>query len=96
MDGDGTNVVRVTARTGFQPAWSPDGSRIVFGSGVGRKAEIFVVNADGTNLARLTDNRVEDLLPAWSPDGGTVAFTSPDGTRLVFQSNRHRNSDDLP
>jgi TolB protein len=78
MDADGGNVKQVSSRPGFQPAWSPDGTRIVFASrrGTREELELFVVDADGTNLTALTTNRVEDVLPAWSPDGATIAFAS--------------------
>ena len=36
--------------------------------------EIYVMNADGTGVVRLTDNGAGDWHPAWSPDGGRIAF----------------------
>ncbi|MFO7659107.1 MAG: hypothetical protein R6W78_18755 [Bacteroidales bacterium] len=36
--------------------------------------EIYTVNADGTDLRKLTDNNVNDIQPAWSPDGSKIAF----------------------
>jgi TolB protein len=38
--------------------------------------EIFVMNADGTNLVRLTDSAGPDGWPTWSPDGARIAFAS--------------------
>lgn len=38
--------------------------------------EIYVMDADGTNRARLTDNPAFDADPAFSPDGTKIAFTS--------------------
>jgi TolB protein len=60
------------------PVWSPDGRRIAFvrfGHGCaecpaaarGGAEEIFVMNADGTAMKRLTDNRVGEASPAWKP-----------------------------
>lgn len=62
------------------PAWSPDGSRIAFHVvyGGALDAELFVMNADGTDLVQLTDNTVEDSDPAWSPDGSRIAFVRDD------------------
>lgn len=58
------------------PAWSPDGSRIAFVRWVADAPDIFIVNADGTRLLRLTDNPGQDFAPTWSPDGSTIAFLS--------------------
>lgn len=38
--------------------------------------EIYVMNADGTNLHRLTYDHAEDSYPTWSPDGRRIAFFS--------------------
>jgi TolB protein len=38
-------------------------------------AEVYVINADGSGLNRLTDNRQEERSPDWSPDGERVAFS---------------------
>jgi Tol biopolymer transport system component len=35
-----------------------------------------MVNADGSNVQRLTDDPAEDGLPTWSPDGKVLAFAS--------------------
>jgi len=79
----------------FGPAWSPDGSKIVFVSNrEGADTELYVMNPDGSNLLRLTDDSLDDTLPAWSPDSQRIVFTknngggthiiNRDGTNLVF------------
>ena len=39
-------------------------------------AEIYVVDRDGDNLTRLTNNRAQDSSPRWSPDGDWIVFSS--------------------
>jgi serine/threonine protein kinase len=61
------------------PALSPDGTQIAFMSRRDGNWEIYMVNADGSNLQRLTNNGVQDGLPTWSPDGSLLAFLSNRG-----------------
>lgn len=58
------------------PRWSPDGSQIAFQSNRDGNFEIYVVKADGSELARLTDNYYSDQFPSWSADGNRIAFSS--------------------
>ena len=53
--------------------WSPDGRMLAFDNDA--KGHVFIVNADGTGLHRLTRAFKEDYQPAWSPDGSTIALT---------------------
>ena len=43
-----------------------------------RLTEIFVVDADGSNLLQITQNEVDDDSPAWSPDSTQIAFRQAD------------------
>ena len=70
--------------TRLAPAWSPDGRKIAFGG----DGEIYVMNADGRGLRRLTRNPASDGSPAWSPDGRRIAFGSErDGNLEVYVMN---------
>lgn len=75
--GDGT-VRLVTTDPGFDglPAWSPDGSRLVWSSERDGQQDLFVADADGSEVLQLTDDAARDLFPRWSPDGSSIAFTS--------------------
>ena len=69
----------------FSPAWSPDGKQIAFIRSVSAPnfrmaAEVFVMNADGSNQRQLTQlgGFVHVLSPpSWAPDGTTLAFVGP-------------------
>ena len=86
MDADGNNQRRLTNNPNEDryPSWSPDGNRIAFSSTrdghvenkFGITDEIYVMDADGQNEQRLTDNRNNDWFPSWSPDGQRIAFAS--------------------
>jgi Tol biopolymer transport system component len=82
MSADGSKETFV-AENGGDPAWSPDGQRIAFQRPA--NGEIYVVDADGTDLVRLTRNAVGDGEPAWSPDGRQIAFqTTRDGPAEIY------------
>ena len=95
MDADGGNQQRITndPHDDRDPSWSPDGKRIVFsarreGHFENKFAitnEIYVMDADGGNQQRITENRVQDWFPSWSPDGKRIAFTSRrDGNDEIY------------
>jgi TolB protein len=58
------------------PVWSPDGTRIAFSSTRSGTHQIYIMNSDGSNVQRLTNDRFSDLTPTWSPGGTEIAFTS--------------------
>ena len=72
---DGTADIVLTG--GFDPSWSPDGTRIAFSRSVDCcNTEIHVINADGSGERRLTFvGGRRNLDPAWSPDGTKIAWS---------------------
>ena len=58
------------------PDFAPDGRRIVFRSLRDGNGEIYVMDADGTDVRRLTHHEATDTMPAFSSGGDRVAFTS--------------------
>ncbi len=79
---DGEVVYQITAdNRDTSPVWSPDGKRIAFTRRQHDHWEVYVVDADGRNLTRLTDTPEQpegtlrsSAAPAWSPDGKSIAF----------------------
>ncbi len=85
-------------------AYSPDGSRIAFTVTENANTDLYLINADGSGLKRLTSTPSIDTSPTWSPDGNRIAFVSDrhgnpqifvmnaDGSgveRLTFAGNDH-------
>jgi Tol biopolymer transport system component len=100
-DADGRDR-RVLTPSGFQgqPAWSPDGDRIVFerDSGPGDNG-LWTMRPDGSDLRRLTRNPYAgaecgcDTDPAFSPDGQRISFvrirSEASGRGALFVADRN-------
>jgi TolB protein len=58
-------------------AWSPDGTRLCFVSTRGgSSAQLYVMNRDGSNVRRITDDKWINTTPTWAPSGNQIAFVS--------------------
>lgn len=82
MDSSGGGLFQVTSMgwDEWQPTWSPDGSQIAF-HGLQGNWDIMRVNADGSDLTRLTEDGGADQGPGWTPEG-----------QILFTSQRHHDS----
>lgn len=92
ISSDGTGARNLTNRAGadFYPSWSPSGDRIAFeGDTPGSYFDVYVMNADGSNLTRITSgNGIYNGHPVWSPDGRRLAFESwRDGNLEIYLMN---------
>jgi len=76
INADGSDLTQLTddPAADYDPAWSPDGTRIAFRSRRDGNDEIYVMNADGSRQRRLSQDYGER--PAWSPDGRYILFTA--------------------
>ena len=86
MGPDGSNRRNLTNNPAedFTPAYSPDGRRIAFGSfrtwdpaaggGIENSGELYIMDADGSDVRRVTFNALADGHPAWSPNGERLVF----------------------
>jgi Tol biopolymer transport system component len=87
-DGGDAHRIGVADRVGGV-SWSPDGRRLAFDLADGEEGfcgcDLFVANADGSDVVRLTSDGTSRL-PAWSPDGSEIAYTSQPsgGTSQIF------------
>ena len=66
---DGQKRVQLTSGPGVDdsPSWSPDGRHLVFSSTAEGKSQIYMINADGKDLERITFTGTHNSAPAWSP-----------------------------
>lgn len=100
VNAEGDDLTRLTNVSAMNrsPAWSPDGTRIAFASSRDEadpsacpfkcNFEIYMMNADGSEQTRLTNNPKVDNWPNWSPDGKRIAFTSyRDGNAEIYVMN---------
>ena len=94
VGGDFSQTLYSERLRGTHPSWSPDGARIAFVSYKHAKddrdhagSEIYVMDVDGGNRVRLTENSYRDNTPSWSPDGARIVFVGDpggDGLDQVF------------
>lgn len=71
----------------FDPAISPDGTKVLFVSERDANQELYLVNVDGTGLTRITNNPAPDYLPCWHPNGTLIAWVRIIGGDRIFRMN---------
>jgi TolB protein len=74
MRPDGSDQRLLTP--GNKARWSPDGRRLVFSApAAGSDGDLFIIDADGTNLRHLVVTPAVEWPSGWSPDGKRILFT---------------------
>ena len=74
--------VILAALSALAASWSPDGKQIAY-SFIGGPENIYLANADGSNVIALVESEQRSFLPEWSPDGSHLVFTAMvDGDRI--------------
>ena len=88
MKPDGTNLHAITDANDIDPTWSADGSMIAFASSRSGTRQLFVMNADGSNIQQVTNLENMGGRSSWSPDGTKLTFyAGPEANRNIYVIN---------
>jgi TolB protein len=87
MDRNGRNPRRVFDGDGWDPTWSPDGSRILFASDRDGGTQLYIGNADGSNIKRVSNLPSVRGRSDWSPQDLITTYSGEAWAREVFVMN---------
>ena len=86
---DGTDLQNLTEASlvnASHPDWSPDGKEIVFQSDLSDRADIYIINANGSGLHQITNGQGYNREPKWSPDGKWIAYYCTQGSGIEMRT----------
>jgi tol-pal system beta propeller repeat protein TolB len=88
MNPNGKARRAITDQNDIDPTWSPDGSMIAFASSRQGKRQLFIMNADGSNIRQVTNLNDMGGRSTWSADGKKLAFyAGPAGDHNIYTIN---------
>jgi Tol biopolymer transport system component len=88
MSPNGSSPHAITTHDDIDPTWSPDGSMIAFASNRQGQRQLFVSNANGKKVDKVTDLKQMGGRSSWSPDGTKLAFyRGPNGDHDIYVIN---------
>ena len=85
---DGSGSPRKLTEFGMTPAWSPDGTRIVYVGATPGNTEVMIINADGSGTPLKLTNTIGQLemFPQFSPDGRKIVYSVSSGDPEKFSA----------
>ena len=84
--GDTERTIELASSTAaLTPAWSPDGTKLVYSGSSGGFNDLFIYNLENDQVTQLTDDKYSDLQPQWSPDGSEVVFITDRGSHTNME-----------
>lgn len=94
IDPEGGGQEKLGPEYGYSPSWSADGEKVVFAyagdGGMEFQQDIYVMDADGSDVQRVTNSRAYESSPSFFPDGNTT-----DGATIAFARYSERNGSDI-
>lgn len=76
---DSLHPVLADGATNLHAAFSPDRTRIAFSSSRAGRFDLYLMNADGTGIERVTTDSAGGGEPAWTPDGRRIVYSRSRG-----------------
>jgi dipeptidyl aminopeptidase/acylaminoacyl peptidase len=82
-----------SAKSEFNPRWSPDGRTLAFLSDRDEGTQVYLIAMDGGEAKRLTEGKNSIRAFEWSPDGSQIAFLAPEA-KTDAEEKKEKDKDD--